>query len=64
MKLDKEGLQESEAWKSAGYHVPAYDREVLTDNTKQNPQWIHFGAGNIFRSTLLATITAFSPTLP
>lgn len=50
MKLDKEGLRESEAWKSAGYHVPAYDREVLTDNTKQNPQWIHFGAGNIFRA--------------
>ncbi len=50
MKLNKEGLRESEAWKSAGYHVPAYDREALAENTRQKPEWIHFGAGNIFRA--------------
>ena len=50
MKLNNEGLLEKAAWESAGYHVPAYDREVLTANTKQKPEWIHFGAGNIFRA--------------
>lgn len=50
MKLNKEGLRESEAWKNAGYHVPAYDREALAENTRQKPEWIHFGAGNIFRA--------------
>lgn len=50
MKLNKEGLQECGAWESAGYHVPAYDREALTENTRQKPEWIHFGAGNIFRA--------------
>lgn len=50
MKLDKEGLQDSAAWKAVGYHVPAYDREKLTENTKKKPEWIHFGAGNIFRA--------------
>ena len=50
MRLDKEGLKESAAWKAAGYYVPSYDREKLTENTKQKPEWIHFGAGNIFRA--------------
>ena len=50
MRLDKKGLQDIEAWKAAGYHVPTYDREKLTENTKQKPEWIHFGAGNIFRA--------------
>ncbi len=50
MRLNKEGLLEAGAWRAAGYHVPAFDREKLTENTKQRPQWIHFGAGNIFRA--------------
>lgn len=50
MRLDKVGLQESSAWEAAGYHVPGYDREKLTQNTKEKPEWIHFGAGNIFRA--------------
>ena len=50
MRLDKEGLKESGAWREAGYFVPSYDREKLTENTKHNPEWIHFGAGNIFRA--------------
>ncbi|MCM1387297.1 MAG: mannitol dehydrogenase family protein [Bacillus sp. (in: Bacteria)] len=50
MKLDREGLLDSSAWEAAGYHVPKYDREKLVQNTKEKPQWIHFGAGNIFRA--------------
>ena len=50
MRLDKEGLKEDGAWREAGYYVPSYDRETLTENTKQKPEWIHFGAGNIFRA--------------
>lgn len=37
-------------WWKAGYYVPSYDREKLMENTKHNPEWIHFGAGNIFRT--------------
>lgn len=50
MRLDKEGLKEDGAWREAGYYVPSYDRETLTENTRQKPEWIHFGAGNIFRA--------------
>lgn len=33
-----------------GYEVFQYDRTALKEKTKKNPEWIHFGAGNIFRA--------------
>lgn len=50
MRLDRQGLMDAAAWKNAGYHVPDYDRDAMAEETKQNPAWIHFGAGNIFRA--------------
>lgn len=43
MKLD------IEAFKTVGIKIPGYDREKMIEYTKENPRWIHFGAGNIFR---------------
>ena len=37
-------------WEAKGYELPKYDREVMIAKTKENPTWIHFGAGNIFRA--------------
>lgn len=54
MELTKKGIQCTETWKSAGIHLPAYDIEKITENTVHNPKWVHFGAGNIFRSFLAA----------
>lgn len=50
MDLNNAGLKASENWTAAGYHIPEYDREAITENTHKNPTWIHFGAGNIFRA--------------
>lgn len=51
MKLSKEGLcQHKEVWESAGYTLPAFDREAVAKRTKEAPVWIHFGAGNLFRA--------------
>ena len=50
MKLNNAGLKDREAWLKAGYKLPEYDREKVTSATKENPFWIHFGAGNIFRA--------------
>ncbi|MBR5798678.1 MAG: mannitol dehydrogenase family protein [Lachnospiraceae bacterium] len=50
MKLSNAGLKDREAWLAAGYKLPEYDREAVTAATKENPFWIHFGAGNIFRA--------------
>jgi fructuronate reductase len=37
-------------WKEKGYFVPSYDREKMIKETVAAPQWVHFGAGNIFRA--------------
>lgn len=48
MKLNNSGLKCS-CWKEKGYKSFSYDREALVKNTHDNPVWVHFGAGNIFR---------------
>lgn len=50
MILSAEGLKNKEAWEAAGYSLPKYDRDAMITATKENPFWIHFGAGNIFRA--------------
>ena len=52
MKLNSEGLENRMFWQKNKYTLPEYDREKVIDNTKRNPVWIHFGAGNIFRALL------------
>ena len=50
MELTNQGLLDRESWQQAGYELPDFDREAVLENTMKNPQWIHFGAGNIFRA--------------
>ncbi len=51
MKLTLESLQSDRAaFETAGYSLPAFDYETVKKNTYENPTWIHFGAGNIFRA--------------
>lgn len=48
MQLTEKGLRSGD-WKEKGYELFSFDREVLKKETAQNPVWVHFGAGNIFR---------------
>ena len=50
MILNENGLKDKEQWESKGYSLPKYDRQEMIKNTKENPTWVHFGAGNIFRA--------------
>ena len=50
MKLTNAGLKDRASWEAAGYKLPQYDREAVTKATKENPFWLHFGSGNIFRA--------------
>lgn len=50
MQLNNKGLQNRESWKALGYKLPTFDREKMIEETKASPEWIHFGAGNIFRA--------------
>ena len=50
MVLNENGLKDRARWEEKGYHLPQYDREAMIARTKENPMWVHFGAGNIFRA--------------
>ena len=50
MILSNSGLENRAQWEAAGYALPKFDRAAVTKATKENPFWIHFGAGNIFRA--------------
>ncbi len=49
MKLTHQGLKQKELWEQAGIQLPVYDAEALAEKTRREPEWIHFGIGNIFR---------------
>lgn len=50
MELTLQGLKQTDGWKQAGYSLPEYDIPAVAARTRENPRWIHFGAGNIFRA--------------
>ncbi len=51
MQLNEQGLiKEKAQWEAAGYRLPRYDHAAMVKATKENPTWLHFGAGNIFRA--------------
>ena len=50
MNLSEEGLKKKEEWESRGYELPKFDRAAMIKATGENPVWVHFGAGNIFRA--------------
>ena len=49
MILSYSGLQDHAAWEKAGVELPRHDWKAMCAETGQNPIWVHFGAGNIFR---------------
>ena len=50
MKLSeiKNGI--SPEWAQKGYQMPTFDMEAVRKKTHDEPTWVHFGAGNIFRA--------------
>nr|MBQ8253122.1 mannitol dehydrogenase family protein [Lachnospiraceae bacterium] len=50
MKLSEQGLLNRQQWEEKGYALPQYDRVAVAEATRENPFWIHFGPGNIFRA--------------
>lgn len=49
MKLTKAGIKDTESFQKAGIILPNYDVEKVTENAINQPKWVHFGIGNIFR---------------
>jgi fructuronate reductase len=60
MKLTKASLQDKSAWESANVVLPKFDIDTMCRETEQNPIWVHFGSGNIFRGFYCALAAAAS----
>ena len=41
---------DAKEWEAKGYELPKYDIVSVAKKTHDEPTWIHFGAGNIFRA--------------
>ena len=50
MVLTNESIKNRAFWEEKGYRLPQYDRDAMVAKTVQNPTWLHFGAGNIFKA--------------
>lgn len=47
MKLNRTSIKNPADW--VGYRLPAFDVDAMVKRTREEPIWLHMGAGNIFR---------------
>ena len=50
MRLKQAALADPVPWLARGYQLPKFNRAAVAAATAAAPQWVHFGAGNIFRA--------------
>lgn len=48
-KLSLAGIKNRQMWEKVQIELPSYDIVKIRENTMNNPCWVHFGVGNIFR---------------
>ena len=54
-EITKGGFNAAE-WEKKGYLLPKFDIEAVRRKTHDEPTWVHFGGGNIFRAFPAAII--------
>ncbi|MGL1893115.1 MAG: mannitol dehydrogenase family protein [Spirochaetaceae bacterium] len=52
MELSLKSLKNRSDWENLDIKLPLFNIEEVISKTKDNPKWIHFGAGNIFKSLI------------
>lgn len=52
MKLTdiRSGAFDASEWEAKGYELPRFDIAAVAKKTFEEPTWVHFGGGNIFRA--------------
>lgn len=54
MKLNRNGIKDYSAWAANQVEMPKFDYDKVLGKTKEEPKWLHFGGGNIFRGFIAA----------
>lgn len=49
LELTSESIKDTNAWNDINVVLPQYDIDRMRFKTLDEPSWVHFGAGNIFR---------------
>lgn len=49
LSMNQESIKNKKDWEEVDIKLPKYDRQAMIEKTKNNPQWVHFGSGNLFR---------------
>lgn len=49
LSLNLKNVLNAPLWRDKNIELPVYDIEKARQNTTENPAWLHFGSGNIFR---------------
>ena len=60
LKLNANTVQDKKTWDKKVIKAPEFDYKEMSKKTRQNPRWLHFGAGNIFRA-FIPSSTRFKP---
>lgn len=55
LELTLEGIQNRKEWQEKGYELPQFDIAKMRQETLEAPEWIHYGAGNIFKAFLASS---------
>ena len=49
LNLNYKGLEDKVGQEKVGVSLPKYNVKQISQKTRENPIWVHFGIGNIFR---------------
>ncbi len=49
MKITENYLTERDRFSDKNINTPNYDEQIVRQKKQENPEWVHFGGGNLYR---------------